>query len=58
MKRFFVKATLIVVLAFVAGSANAQEVICVNGMNIRTDEWSEASIKEHLTQNSADTLRI
>jgi hypothetical protein len=58
MKRFFVKATLIVVLAFVAGSANAQEIICVNGMNIRTDEWSEASIKEHLTQNSADTLRI
>ncbi len=58
MKRFFVKATLIVVLAFVAGSANAQEIICVNGMNIRTDEWSEASIKGYLTEHSKDTLRV
>ena len=58
MRNLFVKATMMVVLAFVAVSASAQESRVINGMTLHTDEWSEASIKGYLTEHSKDTLRV
>ncbi len=58
MRNLFVKATMMVVLAFVAVSASAQESRVINGMTLHTNEWSEASIKGYLTEHSKDTLRV
>ncbi len=57
MRRIVSGAILMVVLAFVAVSANAQEIE-IGGMKIRTTEHDDASIKEHLTENPTDTLRV
>jgi hypothetical protein len=58
MRKSIFKAAMVVVFAFVAMSAGAQEVKEVAGMKLHTGEWSNDSVKEYLTANPTDTLRV
>ena len=58
LRKISVKTIAMMVFALVAVSASAQEVKEVAGMKIRTGEWSKDSVKEYLTANPADTLRV